>query len=627
MTSNTLCLLLGLMALSAVNANWIQMDRVNDDTKIHFKIALKYAPDTEQQLLPLFKQITTPGLSMYGNYKTSDEVEQLFKEFGVQDTTDIDKWLDSHQIRIFASNYDNADDDDYSYGTDGVCYYYGNVYNCYAPVKTINNLFRVQFHWFVLNGGGNQRIAKRATTDYHVPEHLRDDIAFVEGVSYLPRADVFKNKHAHVSSPSSIDPNYVAREVVNRLYNVSSNNLKSTKTSLASIEFQASGFDPQSLNASETLNGITPTPVYKVVGENDGGDMESMLDMQMMGMMVEGVQLWYMNYDLWIFSFFSDLATRDEVPYVCSLSYGWAEWDQCTIIVCTNETASQYIQRSNLEAMKVGFRGIMVLTADGDAGSAGRTNEGCESENSTSSGPLDINPVYPGSSPYITSVGATAVLSSSKSNIVIPPFNLRHNQNPNKYTSPLCLKYGCATGNMSQTVNFNQESWTTGGGFAIYSEPQADWQSSVVAEYLNSNVTLPNATQWNPQGRGYPDVTANGHNCPVYDASFGGLQPVDGTSCSSPVFASLMALANDHQTAKGCPRIGFANPLLYLVAQTTTNVFTQPNVTNNHCTEETCCSNDFGFNAPPTPTTWNPISGLGQLNFGMFLAYLDTIKC
>jgi tripeptidyl-peptidase-1 len=191
----------------------------------------------------------------------------------------------------------------------------------------------------------------------------------------------------------------------------------------------------------------------------------------------------------------------------------------------------------------------------------------------------------------------------------------------------LCVKYGCATGNTSQTVNFVQEQWTTGGGFAIYSESRADWQSSVVDEYLNSNVTLPNATQWNQNGRAYPDVTANGHNCPVYDASYGGLQPIDGTSCSSPVFAALMALANDHQTAKGCPRIGFANPLLYLVAQTTTGVFTQPNVTNNHCTEATCCSNDFGFNAPPTPTTWNPISGLGQLNHGLFLAYLDSIKC
>ncbi len=605
-----------LIAISFVNANWIQMDRINDDVMVHFKIALKYAPETESMLLPIFRQITTPHSPYYGNYLSPDQVEQLFKPYGIQNTTNIDKWLISHQINIFATNYKRDNENDGG----SICYYFGNSYDCYAPVKIANDLFRVQFHWFVLGS----RIAKRSLTDYHIPEHLRNDIAFVEGISYLPRADVFKNKFRPITSPSNIDPNYVAREVVNKLYNVSTNNLKLTTTSLASIEFQGSGFDPQSLNMSEQLNGISPTPVYKVIGENGAKDVESMLDIQMMGMMVQSVQLWYMNYDLWIFSFFSDLATRDEVPYICSVSYGWAEWDQCDIVVCTNETAAQYIQRSNLEAMKVGFRGIMVLTADGDAGASGRTNEGCESENPSSGGALNINPVYPGSSPYITSVGATAVLSMKKQ------FNhLRHNRNTAiiRYSSPLCVKYGCATGNTSQTVNYNQEEWTTGGGFAIYSETQPDWQSAVVAEYLDSNVTLPNATQWNSRGRGYPDVTANGHNCPVYDSSSGGLQPVDGTSCSSPVFASLMALANDHQVAKGCPRIGFANPLLYLVAQTTTGVFTQPDVTNNHCTEETCCSNDFGFNAPPTPTTWNPVSGLGQINFGLFLAYLDTIKC
>ena len=50
-------------------------------------------------------------------------------------------------------------------------------------------------------------------------------------------------------------------------------------------------------------------------------------------------------------------------------------------------------------------------------------------------------------------------------------------------------------------------------------------------------------------GRGYPDVSALGHNCPVV---VGG-EPIgaDGTSCSSPIFASIIGLLNDYQISKG----------------------------------------------------------------------------
>ena len=61
----------------------------------------------------------------------------------------------------------------------------------------------------------------------------------------------------------------------------------------------------------------------------------------------------------------------------------------------------------------------------------------------------------------------------------------------------------------------------------------------------------------------YPDVTAIGHYCPVIDG--GGLDAVDGTSCSSPLFATIVTLLNQHQIANGKSKLGFINPVLYMM--------------------------------------------------------------
>jgi hypothetical protein len=66
---------------------------------------------------------------------------------------------------------------------------------------------------------------------------------------------------------------------------------------------------------------------------------------------------------------------------------------------------------------------------------------------------------------------------------------------------------------------------TTGGGFSNY-VPVPAWQQSVVNTYLNSGVTLPPAGDFNSSNRGFPDVSALGHN---YLIAIGGhFEQVDG---------------------------------------------------------------------------------------------------
>jgi hypothetical protein len=63
-----------------------------------------------------------------------------------------------------------------------------------------------------------------------------------------------------------------------------------------------------------------------------------------------------------------------------------------------------------------------------------------------------------------------------------------------------------------------------------------------VATFLAAGGKLPPAGDFNNTGRGYPDVSALGHNYIIW---LGG-QPmqVDGTSCSAPVWGAIVGLVN-----------------------------------------------------------------------------------
>jgi tripeptidyl-peptidase-1 len=65
----------------------------------------------------------------------------------------------------------------------------------------------------------------------------------------------------------------------------------------------------------------------------------------------------------------------------------------------------------------------------------------------------------------------------------------------------------------------------------------ADYQSDAVAAFLTAQGTT-NSGLFNASGRGYPDVSAQGENVQI--VSGGQTGGVDGTSCSSPIFASVV---------------------------------------------------------------------------------------
>lgn len=97
------------------------------------------------------------------------------------------------------------------------------------------------------------------------------------------------------------------------------------------------------------------------------------------------------------------------------------------------------------------------------------------------------------------------------------------------------------------------------GGFSnIFARPS--YQSDAVNSYLQG-LGNTNAGLFNTTGRGYPDVSTQGVQFIIEAA--GKLQGVDGTSASSPTFASVVALLNDQLLNAGKTSLGFLNPLLY----------------------------------------------------------------
>jgi tripeptidyl-peptidase I len=140
------------------------------------------------------------------------------------------------------------------------------------------------------------------------------------------------------------------------------------------------------------------------------------------------------------------------------------------------------------------------------------------------------------------------------------------------------------------------------GGFSNVSE-MPDYQYGAVNAYLSS-LGETNAGLFNASGRGFPDVAAYGQNVQVFNG--GQLVPVGGTSCSTPIFASTIALLNDQLANVGKPPLGFLNPWLYQNPGTLNDIEGGSN--------PGCSTNGF-----PAGPGWDPVTGLGSPNFASML--------
>lgn len=144
----------------------------------------------------------------------------------------------------------------------------------------------------------------------------------------------------------------------------------------------------------------------------------------------------------------------------------------------------------------------------------------------------------------------------------------------------------------TQNVNPETAASFSAGGFSNYFGTPS-YQTDAKAAFL-SQLGKTNSGKFNTSGRGYPDVAAIGTDLEIVNqGSVGG---VDGTSCASPIFASVVALLNDQLIAAGKPVLGFLNPFLYSTGASALNDITSG--------DNPGCSTN-GFTAV---SGWDPVS-------------------
>lgn len=249
---------------------------------------------------------------------------------------------------------------------------------------------------------------------------------------------------------------------------------------------------------------------------------------------------------------------------VISTSYGYNEAD----------LSPSYTLRQCAEYAKLGLMGVTVLFSSGDNGVAGNGALCLNVDGSQTEDGMIFNPGFPSTCPFVTSVGATQI-------------NLG-----NKYTDP---EVAC------EQVIFS------GGGFSNYFGIP-DYQKKAVGKYLQDHKPSHFADIWNSTGvsRGYPDISANGANYVV--AVDGRFARVFGTSASTPVVGSILAMVNDARLTIGKKPIGFINPAIY--SDAFSSAFHDITSGNN----QGC--NTPGFSAVPG---WDPVTGLGTPSFAKLL--------
>jgi tripeptidyl-peptidase-1 len=425
--------------------------------------------------------------------------------------------------------------------------------NFHTTVGIANKLLDTQFHWYV---GTEERVHRLRTLEYSVPDSLAEHVYMIQ-----PTTRFGHIRPAHKNSRIKELPGDAHRAIMSARFGATSNGTTPNGTSTDICKMLIT---PTCLKTLYNINGYTANPHsgskvgfssylqeysryadlasfettlapwaqgqnFSVVQFNGGlndqtstnDSSEANLDLQYilglsaplpvteystggLGLLVPDINepTAADNQNEPYLDFLNGILKLDQndLPQVISTSYGE---DEQTI-------PERYARRvCNLYA-QLGSRGVSVLFSSGDSG----VGTGCVSNDGQNQ--TRFLPQFPASCPWVTSVGATQ-------------------------------------GMQEQAASFSS------GGFSNL-WPRPSYQDAAVQSYLQKL-----GNQWeglyNPNGRGFPDVSANGVNYAIYDK--GTLGEVEGTSAASPTFAAIVALLNDARLRAGLPVLGFLNPMIY----------------------------------------------------------------
>ncbi|KAJ4860049.1 pro-kumamolisin, activation domain-containing protein [Trichoderma breve] len=558
--------------------------RVSPDVVLPVRVGLKQNVKAMEQAEDWLAEISHPSSSLYGKHWTLDEVVEAFKPSDDAVET-VAAWLIKSGIsKERITHSDNK------------------VWLAFdATAAEVENLLNTKyFH-------DDRDRALVATHEYHLPEHVSEHVDYITpGVKVAPQ---FKfNPHRRQqqirpfpklpkkSTPDDLSTcdQTITPKCLQALYNFEAPDPH------AKPDFNAffAEYTPYIPNGTHpTLDSIDGAKAPVSQG-NAGG--ESNLDFELAYPIIypqtttlfQTDDAFYAQQFTGVFNTFFDALdgsyctysafgetgndpTLDPPTNVISISYGVQESD----------LPANYQKRQCQEFLKLALQGVSVFVASGDTGVGGYPGDtdadfyGCLRDDDV------FSPTHPNSCPWLTNVGATKVYPGKT---VHDPESAVFDPSP----------------------SFN---YSSGGGFSnIYPIPK--YQQSAVANYFKKyNPSYPyyengqyqNSTGiYNRNGRGIPDVAANGDNIAVWVQGQKGLS--GGTSASAPIFASLINRIVEERIKIGKGPLGLINSVLY----------ENPGVLNDITNGTNPGCGTLGFNATKG---WDPVTGLGTPNYPKML--------
>ncbi|KZT04003.1 subtilisin-like protein [Laetiporus sulphureus 93-53] len=593
-----------------VPAGWAPVRRAEPDMILPFRIGL--AQPNLENLEAFIMDVSHPESPNYGKHWSSTKVAETFRPS--KETVDtvrawlIENGLEDDRVKLSFGGgwlkanvtiaeaerllgteyyvYQFGDDEDYTYIA---CH---EKYHLPEHVSEHVELVTPTLHFDVKprrSPAKLEKFEKRAATSYNSSAHSVGQPGF--GVSFPKTSGTIQSI---ISELEDYDEQIVP-DCLRALYDFAYVHV-SDGNSIAIVEYTPQAYVPTDLDMF--FEQFSPSQVGErpVLDSIDGGYVqseytgfsyngESNLDLQYAMALVGGSQpvTLYQARDIVEGASFNNLLDALDASYctydggddpeydaiypdpygggyeahVMSTSYAYNEAD----------LTPAYEQRQCAEYAKLGLIGMTILYSSGDYGVAG--NGGlCLYPNGTQAvGAPDFNPSFPGTCPYITSVGATQA-------------------NPNS--------------TVFEPESACEQVIYSGGGFS---------NKTAVETYLAEYPPPYPPTMYNSSGtsRAFPDISANGANYVV--AIQGEFYLVYGTSCSSPVSASIFSAINDARLAVGKGPIGFINPTIY-TAEFMAAFHDITTGTNPGC-------GTAGFSAEPG---WDPVTGVGTPNFSKLVA-------
>jgi kumamolisin len=385
-----------------------------------------------------------------------------------------------------------------------------------GTTSQIEGALQLEVHNYLTADG---RIVHAPTTAPLVSDEIASKLTSIVGLSSFN----VRKKHLRkmLSASTASQNNYMTPSKIKTAYGLSG--LSETGSGEILAVFELDGYTASDITSYFNYFGITAPTLKNVLingvtgvpstGADSGAD-EVTLDIELAAAIAPGATELMVyeapNTDTGALDGYSRIAS-DNIAKEISTSWGISE----------QESDSSTLSGEYTLFEEMAAQGQSIFAAAGDSGAY-----------DDPSLPTTLAVDDPGSQPYVVSAGGTTL--------------------------------GLGTGN----VYGSESSWNTpasgstaasGGGGGISNQwGIPSWQARLATTANKGSTTM----------RMVPDVSINGNPDTGYSIYFGGAWVVfGGTSCSAPIWAGFTALVNQARVTAGLARLGYPNPSLYQLGQ------------------------------------------------------------